>query len=131
MTRIVTTHYRYKRPPGRKKPVALEVPAVITAKSSRRPIGERTAAEMPFAPVSGRKGAVQPSTPREAERVAHPANPDRKPAIVTIRRTAAKILPPGLLPETPEEHRRHGDAAEAMFREMKRAIAEKLKERKP
>ena len=36
--RIVTTHYRYKRPPRRKKPVALEVPAVVTAKSSRRPI---------------------------------------------------------------------------------------------
>jgi hypothetical protein len=31
MTRIVTTHYRYKRPPRRKKPVALEVPAVVKA----------------------------------------------------------------------------------------------------
>jgi hypothetical protein len=49
-----------------------------------------------------------------------PASDDHKPAIVTVRRTTAKILPPGLLPETPEEHRRHGDAAEAMFREMKR-----------
>jgi hypothetical protein len=27
MTRIVTTHYRYKRPPGKGKAVALEVPA--------------------------------------------------------------------------------------------------------
>jgi hypothetical protein len=31
MTRIVPTHYRYKRPPRRKKPVALEVPAVVKA----------------------------------------------------------------------------------------------------
>jgi hypothetical protein len=43
-----------------------------------------------------------------------PANPDRKPAIVTIRLKSAKILPPGLLPETPEERR--GDAADALFR---------------
>jgi hypothetical protein len=97
MTRIVTTHYRYKRPPGREKPVALEVPAVVTTKSSRRPIGKKAAAEIQVAPVSGRKGAVQPSTPREAERAA-PA------AIVTVRRKMARIIPPGLLPETPEEH---------------------------
>jgi hypothetical protein len=31
MARVVTTHYRYKRPPRRKKPVALEVPAVVKA----------------------------------------------------------------------------------------------------
>jgi hypothetical protein len=31
MTRIVRTTYRYKRPPRRKKPVALEVPAVVKA----------------------------------------------------------------------------------------------------
>jgi hypothetical protein len=30
MTRIVRSAYRLKRPPRRKKPVALEVPAVIT-----------------------------------------------------------------------------------------------------
>jgi hypothetical protein len=34
-------------------------------------------------------------------------------------------LPPGLLPETPEEYRRRGEAADALFREVKRAIAEK------
>ena len=125
MTRIVTTHYRYKRPPGRKKPVALEVPAVVTAKSSRRPIGEKAAAEMPFAPVSGRKGAAQPSTPREAERVAYLANADRKPAIVTARRPRATVsLPDGLMAETPKEHRRRGDAADALFQAMKRTIAE-------
>ena len=43
---IVTTHYRYKRPPRKRKPVALEAPAVVTAKSSRRPsLGGKAAAE--------------------------------------------------------------------------------------
>ena len=37
MTRIVTTTYRYKRPPRKRKAVALEAPAVVTTKSSRRP----------------------------------------------------------------------------------------------
>jgi hypothetical protein len=31
MTRIVRTSYRYKRPPGKRKAVALEVPAVVKA----------------------------------------------------------------------------------------------------
>ena len=34
MTRIVTTSYRYKRPPRKRKAVALEVPAVVRAKRS-------------------------------------------------------------------------------------------------
>ena len=29
MARIVTTHYRYKRPPRKKKAVALVVPAIV------------------------------------------------------------------------------------------------------
>jgi hypothetical protein len=37
-------------------------------------------------------------------------------------------MPPGLLPETPEEHQRRGDAADALFQEMKRRIAEKATE---
>jgi len=31
----------------------------------------------------------------------------------------------GLLPETPEEHRRRGDAADALWRELVRRVAEK------
>jgi hypothetical protein len=31
MTRIVTTTYRYKRPPRKRKAVALEVPAIVKA----------------------------------------------------------------------------------------------------
>ena len=36
MTRIVTSHYRYKRPPKRKKAVALEVPAVVRIERKTR-----------------------------------------------------------------------------------------------
>ena len=36
-TRIVTTHYRYKRPPRKKKPVLLEVPAIVTPKPKAAP----------------------------------------------------------------------------------------------
>ena len=121
MTRIVRTAYRYKRPPRKRKPVALEVPAVVAAKRSRRPIGVKAAAEMKrHTPASERSGAVQPSTPREAERGA----PQRvaPAAILTIRRQSARIIPPDLLAETPEEHQRRGDAADAMFREVVRRI---------
>ena len=102
--------------------MALEVPAVVAAKRSRRPIGVKAAAEMKrHTPASERSGAVQPSTPREAERGA----PQRaaEAAIVTIRWQGARIIPPDLLPDTPEEHRRRGDAADALWRELvQRAI---------
>ena len=42
MTRIVTTHYRYKRPPRKRKPVALEAPVIVTTKGSRRTLVEGT-----------------------------------------------------------------------------------------
>jgi hypothetical protein len=92
---IVTTTYRYKRPPRKRKPVALEARAIVTTKSSRRPILGETAAEvmMLLAPVPGGTEAVQPSTPRAAARVAPPANDDRKPAIVTTTsRKRQKLL---------------------------------------
>jgi hypothetical protein len=34
MTRIVTTHYRYKPPPKKRKAIALEVPAVVLRKEA-------------------------------------------------------------------------------------------------
>ena len=46
MTRIVTTTYRYKRPPRKRKAVALDVPAVVTTKRSRRPTGGKAAAQV-------------------------------------------------------------------------------------
>jgi hypothetical protein len=33
MTRIVTTHYRYKRPPRKKQALALDVPAIVMPKT--------------------------------------------------------------------------------------------------
>jgi hypothetical protein len=109
---IVTTHYRYKRPPRKRRAVALETPAVVTTKSSRRPVGgtEEAAAEvmtLTAYPRSGETGATQPSTPREAARVIAqpPANDDRKSAIVTIKRKSRFGDAPDL---TPEEHQRRG-----------------------
>jgi hypothetical protein len=82
-SRIVTSTYRYKRPPRKRKAVPLQGPAIVSTKSSRRPVWEKAAAEVLHAPCSG--GAVQPSTPREVERVIAqpPANDDRKPAMAT------------------------------------------------
>jgi hypothetical protein len=42
MTRIVTTHYRYKRAPWKRKAVALEAPAIVSraSKHSTRPPSE-------------------------------------------------------------------------------------------
>ena len=90
---IVHYEYRYKRPPRKKKPVALEVPAVVRAKPTRRP-----------------------RSPDE--------EPPAKSVIVTIRKRGSDRVPD----VTPEEHQRRGDAAEALFREMKRRIAAKTRQ---
>ncbi len=91
MTRIVTSHYRYKRPP-RKKPVVYEGPAVVTIRRKRAILSKPEAS----------------------------AGDDRKSAIITIERK------PGDAPDlTPEEVQRRGDAADALWREIKRRIAEK------
>jgi len=62
-----------------------------------------------------------------ARKAPAPANDDgpRKSAIVTARepRSWHSDVPD----MTPEEHQRRGDAADAMFREMKCQIAEKLR----
>jgi len=85
---IVRTHYRYKRPPRKRKAVALDVPAIVV-KDKPRPAAE-------------------------------PAQPT--PAIVTAKNPRRGRF--GDVPDmTPEEHKRRGDAADALFREMKRQIA--------
>jgi hypothetical protein len=99
MTRIVRTHYRYKRPPKRKKPVALEVPAVITAASKRRRVSADAkavlAASNKLAPAElGRKPVV--ATKRTLGSAI-------KSAIVTVRSRKARSRPPArsldLMPE--------------------------------
>ena len=126
MTRIVTSTYRYKRPPRKRKAVAIEAPAIVTTKNSRRP--GMAAAEVS---VTARHydGATHPSTPREAKRVispphhsASPATDDRKPAIVTIKRKSRFGDAPDL---TPEEYQRRGEAADALFREIVRRATSK------
>jgi len=68
MSAIVTTHYRYKRPPRKRtKAAAIEAPTIVTIRSRK-----------------------------------HAQAPDM----------------------TPEEHKRRGDAADALFQAMKRRIAE-------
>jgi hypothetical protein len=74
MTRIVRTTYRYKRPPRRKKPVALEVPAVVKAadpaKARKRASGQ---------------GREPPPTPE-------PANDDPKPAPPTAAESEPAVV---------------------------------------
>jgi hypothetical protein len=104
MTRIVTTRYRYKRPPGRRKAIALEVPAVVTARRGK-PRAEPAAAVAPLA-----------------------ANDERLPegkksALVTVRKPGKRFADvPDL---TPEEHMRRGDVADALFHEIQRRIAQR------
>jgi hypothetical protein len=95
---IVTTHYRYKRPPRKRKAVALEGPAVVTVRHKRR-----------VSPEVRSDGTSAPA--------------DQTSAIITARRPkVAPSFPSGRLPETEEEHRRRADAADAMWREMVRRV---------
>jgi hypothetical protein len=121
MIRIVTTQYRYKRPPRKRKPaVPLEGPAIVTIRDKKR-----------VAPETPEKIILAEAEPQLAPPKSTPApTGPRKSAIATIRRKPERVLPPGLLP-TPEEHRRRGDGADAMFQEMKRLIEEAVAKEKP
>ena len=67
----------------------------------------------------GKGGDIQPSTP--PGKASTPAD-DRKSAIVTARKPGPRSSSD--VPDmTPEEHKRRGDAADAMFREIKRRVA--------
>jgi hypothetical protein len=116
MTRIVRTAYRYKRPPGKRKAVALEVPAVVKAadpaKASKRLARGKsdTLSHLEAAAVPPINAAREPA-----------ATPDRsRSAIVTIRSRKGAMLAHLLDDMTPEEHRRRGDAADALFRAVVR-----------
>src|SRR5579859_5173161 len=98
MARIVTTNYRYKRPPKKRKPVPPNGPAITTVK---RVHGERR----------------KPNPPP-------PANDDEKPSpkqpavIVTARPKRDRS---GEVEDlTPEELQQRGDAADALFQELVR-----------
>ena len=131
MTRIVTTTYRYKPPPKRKGRKLAEItgPAVVTTKGSRCPGplrgGRQAAAEVEeYACARPSVGDIKSSMP--PGNASTPANDDRKSAIVTAARKPQSWRSD--VPDmTPEEHKRRGDAADALFREMKRKIAAAMK----
>jgi hypothetical protein len=133
---IATSSYRYKRPPRKRakatatievpaivtvprppkrKAVALEVPTVVVpAKTGRRRNQDQAAAQLreENATHSGGVGGEQPST-------AEALTADHKPAILTIRKRRAAAF--GNAPDmTPEEHKRRGDAADELFRQIVR-----------
>ena len=91
MSRIVTSTYRYKRPPKKRQAHALDVPAVVTTKKNRRP-AERATAEVVSQSPRLYDGAPQPSTARDAEgdstvTIPPATNDAREPAIVTAKRS--------------------------------------------
>jgi hypothetical protein len=68
MTRIVTTTYRYKRPPRKRKAVALEVPAIITRKRAERSSHPSTSTS--GVPANGdRKSAIASATSRKRRKL--------------------------------------------------------------
>ena len=86
MASIVTHVHRYKRPPRRRKAVALEVPAIVTAKKSRRPEHQAAAKSKEVHTQCSTTGERQRDPAVTAAEKALPGNDDRKPAIVTARR---------------------------------------------
>jgi hypothetical protein len=130
MTRIVASGYRYKRPPRKRKSTApLEGPRIAKAADPakiRKRAKAAPAESTPATPVVvKRAGASVPPAPA--------ANDDRKPTETAKRSPIATARRPGKryaadVPEvTEEEHRAIGDRADALFQEMKRVIAEKIR----
>jgi hypothetical protein len=66
MARIVTTQYRYKRPPKKRKPAAIKVPEVVTVRDRKRVANRRV--------------------PDNPEATPQPANDDRKAGIVSAKK---------------------------------------------
>ena len=52
MTRIVTTHYRYKAPPRKRKAVAIEGPAIVRKDDARPTAEPDTATDPPKPPAN-------------------------------------------------------------------------------
>jgi hypothetical protein len=100
VARIVNTHYHYKRPPRKRKAVALDVPVV--AKAGKPKPRKASAASQGPAIVTSRLPADQKT-------------------IVTPRKPSGRSGNSTHL--TPEEHQRRGNAADALFRELVRRAA--------
>jgi hypothetical protein len=97
MARIVSYAHRYKRPPKKRKAVALEVPAIVTTKRSRRPVPGSAAAEAVSHSPRRDDGATQPCTARSGMTTPPPA---RESAIVTAKRSKRIAAAPDADKET-------------------------------
>ena len=95
MARIVTTYYRYRRPPKKKRTQPALAQMIVTATRKTK------------------RAKVMPEVRHDA---------DRKSAIVTMKPRRSRF---GDVPDmTPEEHRRRGDAADELWRELVRRVRE-------
>jgi hypothetical protein len=121
-SRIVTSTYRYKRPPRKRKAVPLEGPAIVrrgTAKPETPPGKKRVAKA--DGPLTVRDGSGRAPSGIDTPR-SQPAAATPRSAIVTVK------LRPGRFGDVPdmtlEESQRRGDAADALFREIVRRATE-------
>ena len=113
MTRIVTSTYRYKRPPRKRKAVPLEGPVIVRKRGKVDAVAPPDRVEEPAPGNDNRPGT---STSMD--------DPP-KSAIVTVKRRPGRF---GDAPDlTPEEHRQRGNAADALFREIVRLAAGKAR----
>src|SRR5262249_27245362 len=115
---------RYKRPPRRKKAVALEGPAIVRAADPAKARKRATTVRQSDEGTASAEEAHSAEIP-QVERP--PANDDRMPksSIVTNRRRSRFGEAPDL---TPEELQRRRDSADAMMQDFKRQIAAKLRQ---
>ena len=100
-------------------------PAVITAAKAPAPANDDR--KPALLTVGGRRRTPDAATAGDAAQSGAAPDSERatkRSAIVTARKPGHVYMPY----MTPEEHKRRGDAADALFREMKRQIAEKLRE---
>jgi hypothetical protein len=109
VTRIVTSTYRYKRPPRKRKAVPLEGPVIVRKRGKVDAVVPPDRVEEP---APGNDNRPETSTSME--------DPP-KSAIVTVKRPGRFGDVPDM---TPEEHRQRGDAADALFRKIVRLATE-------
>jgi hypothetical protein len=127
MARIVRTAYRYQRPPRKRQAVALGVPAVVKAtdpvKARKRAKSAEPALandEVPLSRIADFPAPASSTGAHLTDRKPVERPPPTASAIVTIRSRKHALLAHLLEDMTPEEHRRRGDAADALFREVVR-----------
>ena len=141
MTRIVTTHYRYKPPLKKGKAVAIAGPAIVrkgVAKPAALPV--EAPDRLPEQSANDdHKPTIVTTISRKRAKLSHAmhkmagapdpeaasVNPSggKNAAIVTARRPGTRRVDvPDL---TPEEHQRRGEAADALWRELVRRATAK------